>query len=256
MSKLLPKALVIVAALAWFIAPLRALEPKWPPGPYKYLVIDQDIRDVLTEFGHHIDAPVEVSDQVNGRLRGSLPVATAKEFLNKLCESYGLVWYFDGTTLHINAKNEVKTLLINTGGLPPDQLTVRLNALGIADPRFPVRSTASGDIVSVSGPPPFVALVRQTLTAMASTASQPAMANTQPRTVANTQLRTVQSPQLRTAQNTPPPAVRNTPLPGAANTQPRTQQKTQPPAAQSTQRVTIWRNLRPQVYDLPHNDAH
>jgi hypothetical protein len=44
MSKLLPKALVIVAALAWFIAPVQALEPKWPPGPYKYLVIDQDIQ--------------------------------------------------------------------------------------------------------------------------------------------------------------------------------------------------------------------
>lgn len=241
MSKLLPKALVIVAALAWFIAPVAALEPKWPPGPYKYLVIDQDIRDVLTEFGRHIDAPVEVSDQVNGRLRGGLPAATAKEFLNKLCESYGLVWYFDGTTLHINAKTEVKTVLINTGGLPPDQLTVRLNALGIADPRFPVRSTANGDIVSVSGPPPFVALVRQTVTAMASAASPPAVA-------ANTQLRTV--------QNTPRPAVRNTPLPGVANPQPRTQQKTQPPAAQKTQRVTIWRHLSPQVYDLPHNDAH
>jgi type II secretory pathway component GspD/PulD (secretin) len=240
MSNLLPKALVI--------APVQALEPKWPPGPYKYLVIDQDIRDVLTEFGRHIDAPVEVSDQVNGRLRGGLPAATAKEFLNKLCESYGLVWYFDGTTLHINAKTEIKTLLINTGGLPPDQLAARLNALGIADPRFPVRSTTNGDIVSVSGPPPFVALVRQTLTAMASAASPPAVATTQPRTVANTQLRTV--------QNTPPPAVRNTPPPGVANTQPRTQQKAQPPAVQKTQRVTIWRHLSPQVYDLPHNDAH
>jgi len=249
MSKLLPKAAVIVAALAWFIAPVQALEPKWPPGPYKYLVIDQDIREVLTEFGRHIDAPVEVSDQVNGRLRGGLPVATAKEFLNKLCESYGLVWYFDGTTLHINAKTEVKTVLINTGGLPPDQLTARLNSLGIADPRFPLRSTRNGDIVSISGPPPFVALVRQTLTAMATTASPPV--------VANTQLRTVQSPQLRTVQNTPPPpAVQNTPPPGAANAQPRARQKAQPPAVQNTQRVTIWRHLSPQVYDLPHNDAH
>jgi type III secretion protein C len=256
MLKLLPKALVIVAALAWFIAPVQALEPKWPPGPYKYLVIDQDIREVLTEFGRHIDAPIEVSDQVNGRLRGRLPVATAKEFLNKLCESYGLVWYFDGTTLHINAKTEVKTVLINIGGLPPDQLTVRLNALGIADPRFPVRSTPNGDIVSVSGPPPFVALVRQTLTAMASATSPPAVANAQPRAVANTQLRTVQSPQLRTVQNTPPSAVRNTPAPMVAKTPPRTQQQSQPPAAANTRRVTIWRHLSPQEYDLPHNAAH
>lgn len=173
MSKLLPKALVVVATLAWFIAPVRGLEPKWPPGPYKYLVIDQNIKDVLTEFGQNVGVPIEVSDQVKGRLRGRLPVTTAKEFLNNLCEGYGLVWYFDGATLHINAKTEVKTQLIDIGRLPPDQLTARLNSLGIADPRFPVRSTPSGGVVSVSGPPPYVALVRQTLTAMARAALTP-----------------------------------------------------------------------------------
>jgi type III secretion protein C len=216
MLKLLPKALVIVAALAWFIAPVQGLEPKWPPGPYKYLVIDQSIKDVLTEFGRNIDVPVEVSDQVKGRLRGRLPVATAKEFLNKLCESYGLVWYFDGATLHINAKTEVKTELINIGRLPPDQLTARLNALGIADPRFPVRTTPNGGVVSVSGPPPFVTLVRQTLTAMARMA--------------------------------PPPAVQNT--------HPRSVQNKQTSAVQNTKRITIWRNLSPKEYDLPDDAAH
>jgi type III secretion protein C len=171
MSKPLPIALIVIAALAGLIGPVQGLEPKWPLGPYKYLVIDQDIKDVLTEFGRNIGVPVEVSDQVKGRLRGRLPVVTAKEFLNKLCESYGLVWYFDGATLHINAKTEVKTELIDIGRLPSNQLTARLIALGIADPRFPVRSTPNGGVVSVSGPPSYIALVRQTLTAMARVAS-------------------------------------------------------------------------------------
>jgi type III secretion protein C len=171
MSKPLSIAVIVIAALAALIGPVQALEPKWPPGPYKYLVIDQDIKDVLTEFGRNIGVPVEVSDQVTGRLRGRLPVVTAKEFLNRLCDSYGLVWYFDGSTLHINTKTEVKTELIDIGRLPSDQLTTRLNALGIADPRFPVRSTPNGGVVSVSGPPSYVALVRQTLTAMARAAS-------------------------------------------------------------------------------------
>lgn len=170
MSKLLPIALVLIAALAGLIGPVQSLEPKWPLGPYKYLVIDQDIKDVLTEFGRNIGVPVEVSGQIKGRLRGRLPVVTAKEFLKKLCEGYGLVWYFDGATLHINAKTELKTELIDIGRLPSNQLTIRLDALGIADPRFPVRSTPNGGVVSVSGPPSYVALVRQTLTAMARAA--------------------------------------------------------------------------------------
>src|SRR5215471_7622238 len=108
-------AALLIVAVAWvgLNVSVRASEPKWPQGQYKYLVIDQDIKEVLTEFGRNIDVPVEVSDQVKGRLRGQLPVATAREFLNQLCESYGLVWYFDGAALHINAKSEIKTELIN-----------------------------------------------------------------------------------------------------------------------------------------------
>jgi type III secretion protein C len=169
--KCLAAALIVAVVLVGLNAPVRASEPKWPPGPYKYLVIDQDIKEVLTEFGRNIDVPVEISDQVKGRLRWRLPVAAAKEFLSQLCESYGLVWYFDGAKLHINAKSEIKTELINIGQLPVQNVTDELNKLGIADPRFPVRSTADGTVISVSGPTPFITLVRQTLTAMARAAA-------------------------------------------------------------------------------------
>jgi type II secretory pathway component GspD/PulD (secretin) len=108
-----------------------------------------------------------LSDQVKGRLRGRLGVAPAREFLDRLCESYGLVWYFDGAVLHVSAKAEIRTELINIGRLPPGQVNEKLNALGIGDPRFPVRSTQDIGVVSVSGPPPFVSLVRQTLTSLA-----------------------------------------------------------------------------------------
>src|SRR5215467_12656878 len=116
------RALFIVVVAAALTAPLaraHAMEPKWPTGPYKYLVIDQDIKGVLSEFGRNVDMPVDLSDQVKGRLRGRLPTASAKEFLDSLCESYGLVWYFDGAVLHVNAKAELKTELISIGRLPP-----------------------------------------------------------------------------------------------------------------------------------------
>lgn len=173
MPRLLPKALFVLAALSGLVAPASALEPKWPPGPYKYLVIDQDVKDVLSEFGRNIGVPVDVSNEVTGRLRGRLPMVTAKDFLDQLCASYGLVWYFDGSTLHVNTKSEVKTEVIDIGRLPSKPLTARLTALGIADPRFPVRSTPHGGVVSVSGPPSYIALVRQTLTAMARAAVEP-----------------------------------------------------------------------------------
>ena len=56
--------------------------------------------------------------------------ASAKEFLDTLCESYGLVWYFDGAVLHVNAKAELKTELISIGRLPPSEVTVKLGGAG------------------------------------------------------------------------------------------------------------------------------
>jgi type II secretory pathway component GspD/PulD (secretin) len=156
---------LVLAAVLGSAAPVLGAEPPWPPGPYKYLVIDQDIKDVLAEFGRNIGLPVRVSDYVKGRLRGQIAVttATAREYLDSLCESYNLVWYFDGAVLHVSAKSETRTELVRIGRLSPTQAGERLTALGYADARFPLRSTEDAAVVSVSGPPPFVSLVRQTL---------------------------------------------------------------------------------------------
>jgi type III secretion protein C len=155
-----------------------AADPSWPPGPYRYLVVDQDIKGVLIEFGRNVGLPVDVSDQVKGRLRGQLATTAAGEFLRSLCESYGLVWYFDGTVLHVNAKTEVRTELVNIGRLPPGEAEEKLKALGVSDVRFALRTTPDAGVVSISGPPPFLSLARQTLTALVRRLPPPAREDT------------------------------------------------------------------------------
>jgi type III secretion protein C len=169
--------LILAAALMSGEPALAAYLPL-PPGPYRYLVIDQDVKGVLVEFGHNVGLPVDVSDEVKGRLRGQISTATAREFLEGLCKSYGLVWYFDGTTLHVSAESEVRTELVKIGELPPAEAAEKLKALGVSDERFPVRTTEDTGMVSVSGPPPFLSLARQTLTALASQVSPAAREDT------------------------------------------------------------------------------
>jgi type III secretion protein C len=163
--------LAILVSLAWPLGPVASAEIKWPVGPYKYVVIDQDIKDVLIEFGSNINVPVRVSDRVSGHLRGPLPITTAEDFLKGLCESRGLVWYFDGSVLHISAAREIETVFIDIGRLRPQELSDRLLKLGIADARYPVIATENADVVSVSGPPPYVSLVQRTAAAMVRAAS-------------------------------------------------------------------------------------
>jgi type III secretion protein C len=144
-----------------------ALEPKWPSGPYKYVVVEQDLKDALVEFGRNTNLPVKVSDEVSGKLRGEFPAANAAQFLERLCESYGLVWYFDGSLLYINATAELRTEVIDLGPLKASDVAEKLTRLGIADWRFPIRVSPGAGVASVSGPPPYLALLRQTLGVLA-----------------------------------------------------------------------------------------
>ena len=69
--------------------------------------------------------------------------------------------------LHVNAASELRTEVIDLGRILPSDVVTKLAKLGIADPRFPIRTTPGASVVSISGPPPYIVLVRQTLAAMA-----------------------------------------------------------------------------------------
>jgi type II secretory pathway component GspD/PulD (secretin) len=148
--------------------PAQSLEPKWPNGPYRYLVVEQDLRDILAEFGRNLNIGVQISDQVTGRkIRGRLPITTAKEFLTRLCESYGLVWYYDGAKLHIYAENEVRAEMVSLGQVNPGVMKERLQQLGIADPRYSILTPGDNSrVLSVSGPPRYLEHVREAVAAM------------------------------------------------------------------------------------------
>lgn len=156
-----------VMCLVLVITPAQSLEPKWPSGNYKYIVVDQDLRDILTEFGRNLNMNVKLSDQVTARrIRGRIPLMTAEQFLKRICDSYGLVWYYDGSVLHISSETEVRTELVELGGISPIGVNDKLQALGVTDSRFTIRSTSDVKVLSVSGPPPYLSLVRQTLATM------------------------------------------------------------------------------------------
>jgi type II secretory pathway component GspD/PulD (secretin) len=165
--KIVSAVLTAAAILIGMSQVAGALEPKWPPGPYKYVVIEQDLKDALLEFGRNINVPVKVSDEVKGKLRGDLGSGSAEEFFKRLTASQGLVWYFDGSVLHVNSASELRTEVIDLGRILPTDVVSKLSKLGIADPRYPIRTTPGSGLISVSGPPPYIVLVRQTLIAMA-----------------------------------------------------------------------------------------
>lgn len=154
----------------------RAAVPDWPASPYRYLVVDQDLRTVLEEFGRNTGVRVALAEGVKGRVRGNLPQVPPGEFLDAVARSYGLDWYYDGAVLHVSTTGEAGTRFLDLHGLPFAQLAAGLGRAGVSDPRFVLREGPSPGLATVSGPPRYLQAISEAATAMAGQRSAPAAA--------------------------------------------------------------------------------
>ena len=152
-------------ALCLVAFPAAAAEPSWPDTPYTYVVIDQDLVQLLTEFGRNMGVPVQVTDQVHGRVLGKLPPLAPRAFLDRLATEYGFNWYYDGTTLAIAGNSEMVQRMVPLGAADFDKLSADLDRLGVTDSRHELHHAQGAEAVLVTGPPRFVELVDQTIAA-------------------------------------------------------------------------------------------
>ena len=161
-------ALVAICALCAPAVYAHAAPLPWSTEPYRYLVVDQDLRIVLEEFGRNLGVKLAMSEAVKGRVRGSLPQLPPRDFIDYLARTYGLEWYFDGAIMTVSATGEAETRILALHALDFKQLERGLMQAGIADQRFMLREGPGPGLAMVSGPPRFVQLVAQSVVAMAS----------------------------------------------------------------------------------------
>ncbi len=143
--------------------PVRGAELALGAEPYRYTVIDQDLRTALREFGANMGVRIALSDAVQGRIRGRMPPLAPLDFLNRVAELYGLDWYYDGYIVSVTGQSEGTSRVIATPGVRFDELRAGLEALGVLDRRYLARpQTPGSDMVLVGGPPRYLELMEQT----------------------------------------------------------------------------------------------
>lgn len=135
----------------------------WMEKPYDYVVINQDLRDVLVEFGRNVHVPVVLSDRVRGAVRGDVRAKTAFDFLERVADGNGLAWYFDGSALQVSLSEESTTEIVNIGPLDGKVVVREMRRLNLMDDRFVLEVGANPSALRISGPPAFVAIVRQVI---------------------------------------------------------------------------------------------
>lgn len=134
--------------------------PDWFSKPYAYVLVDQDVRSAMEEFGHNLGLIVVMSDKVRGKSRSSVRGVQAGDFLTQLCDTNGLSWYYDGNILYLSSDAETGTRLFKTQN-ENERLQDYLAGLNVYGKQISTRLGPDGDELFVSGPPAYLSMVQQ-----------------------------------------------------------------------------------------------
>ncbi|MEM7641686.1 MAG: hypothetical protein AAF366_04085 [Pseudomonadota bacterium] len=158
-------AILALGLLLAGAAEIRATVPDFHSEQrFRYSILAQDIREVLREFAGSFALPIAIDDEVRGQVANFDGALSATEFLNQLAARYALSWYYDGTTLYIAPAEANRSVVIDFDAVPAEELNAALEEMGVADPRFVVRTTGDQGLGVLSGPPRYIEMVESAFT--------------------------------------------------------------------------------------------
>lgn len=146
-------------ALACAVTPARATEVPWANQRVDLSAENEPLNQFLLRFFARLRIPAIASELVTGKVSGRFN-QRADVLFRELVDSYGLTWYFDGSTMHVYSLSESESRLLTLDPTTASRFNKLLADLKIADPRFPVQVANEG-YVSVAGPPRFVQRVEE-----------------------------------------------------------------------------------------------
>lgn len=138
-------------------------QPAWFDKPYRYVVIHQDMEDVMREFGRNLSIPVVLDENVDGQAEGDIRADTAGEFLEQLCSANGLAWFYLDQTLHVSDTGSLDSGVFDVSQLDRSALERQLESWRVGEPLSVV---LNGTRLTLAGPSSWIELIGGRLEAL------------------------------------------------------------------------------------------
>ena len=163
MNRIFATVIAVFMAMSAFSDARKGAVPQlpWKTKDYTLVAHDMNLRTALDTFAVAEGLSIVMSAEVQGTFSGSFKNVPCMEFLEKIATAHNLIWYYDGAALYVYAAGEVAAILVDLKYMKSDEVGAMLADLGVEDPRFPIKTTSGGDLIMVSGPPRYVALVAE-----------------------------------------------------------------------------------------------
>ena len=158
-------ALCLQALLALQLA--AASEIRWRTDNFTYVAQDKSLKEFIHDFAADQGLNVVIAQDVEGTVNGKFNLKP-QSMLELLANSYGVMWYYDGSVLYVSAAGDVDSEVMQLGAIGATQFQTALNRLGVVDGRYPINYDREHGTARVAGPKRYVELVKQTLEALNS----------------------------------------------------------------------------------------
>ena len=151
----------IFALLLFIVSPAhpQSSQPDWADYRYGYFAQDKALQEVIADFAAELKLPVMISPAVVGLVNGDFPTMKAIDFLSMLARVYRLMWFYDGTVLHVYSTRELREEIIP---LATDQMTdieAVFKQLDVIGTHYHWKIIPNRNRMELSGPPRFIELL-------------------------------------------------------------------------------------------------
>jgi type III secretion protein C len=159
----------VVLSAGFAAAPDSQASERLPTKAFVYDAKQTALTDLLRDFAGSIGLPIVIAEGVTGTVNSKFTL-TPRAFLDLISRSFGLIWYHDGTALHIYPSNQIQSRIYKLNAPQAVNIKSRLLAFGLLDGRYPVRlmNEEGPTLIFAAGPPRHIQLIDALLEATAS----------------------------------------------------------------------------------------
>lgn len=120
---------------------------------------------LLQAFATQQGLPLQLNAPAEAPVSGRFQDLPARQFLDAVCEATGLLWFWDGSRLHIDAAAASETRVVNLEAVTPERATAALRGLGFdGGPATLGQAVRGGDgLLTVAGSRKFVEVAEPVL---------------------------------------------------------------------------------------------
>ena len=116
-----------------------------------------DARQTLDDFSRLTGLPVEAD--VSGLVSVNNEEGTVRDFLNGFAKKTRCIWWYDGFTIRLEPRANMRSVVIGTRGIDISTLSSTMDFVGLKENQFTTRMSPDGTLFNVVGPEGYVGAV-------------------------------------------------------------------------------------------------